>query len=183
MLPRRPLFLGVVLAVSAYWSVPGDVFDPKPRGAQVPSTSGQPSTEQRREVRQDLTGYAIGRYVHSGTPRLCVRVVHDIESWERQGWVVDRIVIRGYADGIPNAGVVVDETTLAASCRSRMAPKEADLELARLRACTALYALQRTPFFDRPVAMTWVTDEFDEPDGGRTGPSYRKVQISIALRR
>ena len=140
-------------------------------------------TDQQREVAQNLTAYGVGRYIHPGIPRLCARVVRDIETWERQGWIVDRIVIRGYADGIPNAGVVVDEQSLKPSCRRRKPEKEPDRELARLRACVVLDALQHTPYLDRPIALTWVTDDFDEPDGGRIGPAHRKVEIEIALRR
>jgi len=179
--PRR---LGISCITIFALLTGADVFDPKPRGPVKHKLSRSSNdTTQQRAVRQRLTAYGIGRYVHPGIPRLCSQVVRDIETWESNGWLVDRVVIRGYADGIPNRRVYAENMDLPPSCSSQAHVKRPDEQLARLRACHVLHALLKTPHLHRPVAITWVTDDYDEPDGGRTGPAYRKVEVELAMRR
>lgn len=180
-----------VLWAGAAWlslvcAIQVDPFDPKPRGvAGLNNTSAaqhRPGT-QERTVTEELTAYPIGRYVQTGIPAFCHRVASQIESREAQGWSIDRVVVRGYADGIHNSGVAVDTNHLPASCRTGHYPKADDVELARLRACVVLDALRQLASLNRPAAVTWATDEYDEPDGGRIGDSYRKVVVEVELRR
>lgn len=159
-----------------------EVFDTV-RGPKIQNRGPEhpPTLNRQSMIDFELPGYRAGEYVHSGTLALCRRVSNEIRARDRHGWRIDRVVVRGYADGLQNPGIPVDLATLPRRCQFDKISFADDVALARLRACLVLDALTAVSPTRYPAGVKWSTDQYDEPDGGPDGPRFRKVKIEVML--
>lgn len=157
------------------------LFDPRPRPGPMPRGEKRSGDAGDRLVSYELSGFAAGQPVHARLLPFCRRVNRELATWDRNGWRIDRIVVRGYADGIPNHGLRIDPAHLPVECHRRAERRVDDIELARLRACLVKESLFSASGAKYPAGVQWTREAFDEPDGGATGPEHRKVKVEISL--
>ncbi len=72
-------------------------------------------------IKKELYGYQSGRAVHEESDALCVKVAKQVEELTKRGErKIDRIVVTGFADGIPNPGLderKIDWKLVPTKCR------------------------------------------------------------------
>lgn len=160
------------------------VFIPKP-GRTKPLKKAQPARPpviNETYLQRELKGFGVGQPLHRSSLQFCHDVASEIKNLLASGRDIQRIVVTGYADGIPNRGLDLHIRDFPVSCQKGFSLPVDDPELARLRACIILERL--TEMLSKPVAagIAWEKSEYDEPDGGDRGNVFRKVKIEVFLR-
>jgi hypothetical protein len=147
-------------------------------GGSVVPTSGK-----LRELKPIIIeGYKPGKFEHKYALNYCQLAVSQIENVEMKGKIIS-ISIKGFADGLKNKGIIIDPNVLPINCKiSRKITKVDDNGLAKLRACYIESLLQNIlkgkPYF---TYINYSKDSYDEPDGGKDGDKFRKVEIKITF--
>jgi len=130
-----------------------------------------------------LDGFDEGNPVHPGANEFATDVAQEIAFFTRNRRI-DRVEVIGFADGIPNPGVPYTIELVPDQCKKIVNSTSLnDEQLAFLRGCMISFLIAQR--FEEPLAggVSWENNQFDEPDGGLTGPAYRKVVVNIYFSR
>jgi hypothetical protein len=107
----------------------------------------------------------------------------EVKSLVAAGRRIDKIIVTGFADGIPNRGLNYNLNLLPSNCQKGITLPLDDSELALIRGCVVLEQMSQMVGSLYTGGISWRKDEFDEPDGGRKGNAFRKVRVEIFLRK
>jgi hypothetical protein len=205
---RMLLFSLCLLAWSSAWTEQGHdnsdhTGDPPPTAKRYPGSSSRssrreshPGVNQRhllgifpappilgeRHIWQELQGYGVGVATHRDGPVFSERLAGEIRAQIGNGRRISRIIVTGFADGIPNSGLNYDLTTLPIRCQAGISVPVDDGELALLRGCIILDQISHALGPQYSGGISWKGDEKDEPDGGEQGDKYRKAKVDIYMR-
>lgn len=149
---------------------------PKPDRPQKPSNL----IIQNKPLFRELIGYKPGTYIHPAMPLYNEKIAAEIRMLERQGFKLRSIVIRGFADGLPNRGIHFNVAAIPEKCRSGVVGRATlkDPDLAFLRSCIVWDDLSRIS--GQPIGQpAWFRETYDIPDGGPIGPQHRKVVVEL----
>lgn len=128
-----------------------------------------------------LDGFKPGYYYHSEIYNFSSGVLKTIENIEKKEYDIIRITIKGYADGLKNEHLF-EEKELPQYCLkySNYVQGKEDIQLATLRACYTESILKELikgkPYY---IYVNFENEYYDEPDGGKSGPSHRKIEVNI----
>jgi hypothetical protein len=162
-------------------SVPPLPPGPNPQPAPIPP---DPPVLGESKYEDTLDNYEVGEPIHERGELFCKRLAAKIREQVTSGRKVQRVIITGFADGIPNKGKVYDLTLLHPSCRNGVSSPLDDDELALLRGCVIFESLKETISEKYAGGEGWQKPEtHDEPDGINQGGKYRKVHVEITFRR
>ena len=111
-------------------------------------------------------------------------VAADIKSLILANRRVDQILVKGFADGIPNDGVSYIPEVIPSRCRKDLDSDVLnDEQLAFMRGCVVLELIKERVGEPLSGGALWKTDMHDEKDGGASGYAYRKVVVEVRLSR
>jgi hypothetical protein len=184
--PRVTLVLLCIIVASDTFAQPDSVFDPLPSAPPLfpveddERQPGTPVSPTAKPFQRELSGFGIGDPTHANAVYFANRTAAEITALSNSGLAIDRIVVIGYADGIPNDGVAFVPELLPPRCRTITSLSDInDSELAFLRGCVVAELLFSR--VSRPFAggVPLQTDRFDEPDGGASGPTHRRVVVEV----
>lgn len=153
---------------------------PEPEGTEPPSLNGGESFVVRQ-----LIGYGEGRYIHSNASLFTNNVAAEIRSLQHQGLTLTRMVVRGFADGLRNQGVRYAITAVPFRCRPGIEGQNLlfDRDLAFLRACLIWDDISSNLGESTRGQPAWLRDIYDIPDGGPSGPAFRKTVVEFVVSR
>ena len=115
--------------------------------------------------------------------RFCSDVGQEIRTLKAGGRVIERVLVTGYADGIPNRGLMFNLPGFPTTCQRGLSLPIDDTKLAMLRGCIILQQLSDVIGSSYASGVAWENDQFDEPDGGQQGAEFRKVTVELFMRR
>jgi hypothetical protein len=178
-----------------------DNSDPPPTADEYPGSGSASSKEEHggesrsragifpdppvlgeRHIWQELQGYDIGAVIHRDGPSFSRLLADEIEAQIASGRRISRIVVTGFADGIPNGGLTLDLDEFPVRCQAGITTPVNDEELALLRGCIILDQVSTAMDDQYAGGISWKGDKEDERDGGNQGNPYRKVKIDIFMR-
>lgn len=133
-------------------------------------------------IRQELQAYKVGDPTHPESLPFAERIVSSIRSQLVAGRVIDRVIVTGFADGIPNSGLNLNLRELPVRCSNGVITPVDDGELAHLRGCIILDQISGILGIKYSSGISWTGTEEDEPDGGLQGNPYRKVKVEVFMR-
>ena len=131
-----------------------------------------------------LAGYAVGATNHELSRAFASRVVQQINATISATRRIVAIEVRGYADGLSNAGLKVNRTKTSDDCLQYIGASNLidDATLARIRGCqVAQLILERVRLSSNSALVRLTTSFLDIPDGGVTGPEHRKVVVELTV--
>lgn len=140
-----------------------------------------PSPTRGNSLKRELTGYIAGRFTHSEGLLFCRNIAEEVRSLISSGRRINTILVKGFADGIPNGGLSYNRALLPTQCQPEVNVSTLnDTQLAHLRGCIILNTLSGMiePKYAGGI-VAWRTDQYDEPDYGLRGGAYRKVSVEI----
>jgi hypothetical protein len=171
-----------------------DGADPRPNVPPYPGSGPDSKTAKKGKppelpllnetyMQRELDGYQVGQPAHADAITFCQTVSKEIKSLVGSGRKIEKILVTGFADGIPNKGINYDLSRLPSNCEKGIKSPVDDPELALLRGCVVLEQLSEMlePIF--AGGISWRKDKYDEPDGGHQGSAFRKVRIEIFMRK
>lgn len=141
-----------------------------------------PVIDETHIVRK-LSGYPVGQPTHMNALSFCRDVGQQIRTLEATGRVIERVLVTGYADGIPNKGLMFHLLGFPTTCQRGVSLPIDDRKLAMLRGCIILQQLSDVIGSSHASGVAWEHGQFDEPDGGNQGDDFRKVTVDVFLRR
>ena len=178
-----------------------DNSDPPPTADEYPGSSSTSSKETHegelqsqsgifpdppvlgeRHIWQELQGYDVGAVGHRDGLSFSRLLADEIEAQISSGRRVSRIIVTGFADGIPNDGLILDLNEFPAKCQVGIIVPIDDEELALLRGCIILDQISTVLGAQYAGGISWKGDEEDEEDGGNQGKPYRKTKVDIFMR-
>jgi len=188
------LIIVFILASSLGQKKPGrDGADPPPNVPPLPPSSGPtpkpprtppaPPVLGESEYEETLDNYEVGEPVKNSGERFCRRLAAKIREQTMSGRKVERVIITGFADGIPNPGTIYDLNLLPLNCRNGVNSPLDDNELALLRGCVIFETLRKIVGKSYAGGEGWQREAHDEPDGINQGGKHRKVRVEITFRR
>lgn len=110
-----------------------------------------------------LENYEPGKNRHHFLLNHCNSILTLVERYENEGKKITAIYLKGFADGLPNT--------------------KSDLELADSRATIYKELLFEQLKEKGYYPIIKFLEPYDEPDNGKTGGKYRKVEISFEFNR
>lgn len=136
-------------------------------------------------MRRELRDFEEGAPLHPGAVAFAQDVAAQLKGLLVAGRSIDRIVVTGFADGIPNPGVAFSGELVPARCRRGLTgPLLNDHELAFMRGCVVLQLIQELAGQPLAGGVRWQPPlSYDEPDGGDAGYAFRKVVVEVFLSR
>jgi len=185
------LILAGILSLS-FSQKPRDGIDPNPT---APAYKGSKTEKKQTEkpplppvldethIVRKLSGYPVGQPTHMNALSFCSDVGQQIRTLEATGRVIERVLVTGYADGIPNRGLTFHLPGFPTTCQRGLSLPIDDRKLAMLRGCIILQQLSDVIGSSHASGVAWENDQFDEPDGGKQGDEFRKVTVEVFLRR
>lgn len=164
---------------------------PDPGKAKAKPQPEEPQPEEPRPkeppsgnyFEEELTGYGVGHLTRRDTFSFSNRIVEKIRQHISSGQELEKIVVRGYADSIPNSGIKYDLKLLPLDCQREIEPGLIDNpRLAYLRGCLVWNSLRGIlePTYAGGVAWSKTGAEYREK--GEQGPQYRKVAVEVYFR-
>ena len=171
-----------------------DRIDPSPNVPPYPgSNSGSKGSRTRKPpdppplnetyLQRELDSYVVGQPTHRDSLRFSETIANEVKNLIKSGRRIEKIIVTGFADGIPNKGIKYDLGHLSSDCQKGISAPLDDTELALLRGCIILEQISRSVGSPSVGIIGWRKDEYDEPDGGKQGAPYRKVRVEIFLRK
>lgn len=128
-----------------------------------------------------LTGYEPGEFYHNGIYDKTENIIQILHLLEEQKKRALRVTIKGFADALKNNSFI-PTSQLPKPCKkySRYDVGKEDVQLATVRACNCESILKEIFVNDPSLFYVNLKNEFyDEPDNGRYGPEYRRIEILI----
>jgi hypothetical protein len=153
---------------------------PTPKPPLIPPT---PPVLGEWKYEDTLDDYEKGDPVKKSGEQFCRRLAAKIREQTMSGRKVQKVVVTGFADGIPNDGKVYDLTQLPLNCQKSVSSPLDDDELALLRGCVIFETLRKIAGESYAGGEGWQRESHDEPDGVNQGGKYRKVHVEITFRR
>lgn len=159
-------------------------FDPPYKPSFSRSSVPSPvKTPGKKTIIKELFGYDKGYLTHPESFSFCKELATKIQDLVNSGCEIKLVVVKGFADGIPNRGLKYDIAKLPKECKeNRDFETIDDTELAFLRGCliwNLLSGLLEESVGSGIIAAWGKNEYYDEPDGGQIGYKYRKVSLEI----